>query len=199
MPDEPTTTPPQDPPKPAPPPSAPKPDSAPQEPSSGGLDDILAKLDEDGRKAVRAELERARGDAAKYRTRASKFGDIDPDRAKAAIEKLDEIEQQNKTEAQKAADAQKAAEQERDAARKELWRERVGRKHGLSDTFVAMLAGDTEEAMDEHGKKIADELDGVRKRPADAVPNTPKPNQSPGSGDSEEFDPEKIAAQALAR
>ncbi|MGH4013166.1 MAG: hypothetical protein ACRDSL_04390 [Pseudonocardiaceae bacterium] len=163
------------------------------------LDAILEKLDEDGRKAVRGELERARGDAAKYRTRANKFGDMDPDKAKAALAKLDEIEVAGKTEAQQAAERAAAAEQDRDTARRDLWRERAGRTHKLSDVFTAMLVGDTEEAVTEHARKIAEELDAVGSRPGDAVPRTPTSKTSPGAGPSDQFDAAKIAEQAISR
>ena len=166
--------------------------------SGNSLDSILEKLDEDGRKAVRSELERARGDAAKYRTKANKFDGIDPERARIALEKLDEIEAASKSEADIAREKAIAAEKERDDARRELWRERVGRKYGLSDTFVGMVQGDTEDAMDEHAKAIADELNNVRKRPGDSVPGTPKSTQTPGAGESEAVDYKKIAADALA-
>ena len=169
--------------------------------TAGGnsLDAILEQLDEDGRKAVRTELERARGDAAKYRTRAAKFGDIDPERAKTALAKLDEIEQQGKTAEQQAAERASSAEQERDAARRELWRERAGRTHKLSDVFTAMLTGDTEGAITEHAAKIAEELEGMGRRPGDAVPKTPASKTSPGAGDADQFDAAKIAEQAIAR
>ena len=154
---------------------------------SGGtsLDALLAKLDDDGRKAVRAELERARADAAKYRTRAAKFGDLDPERAKAALAKLDEIEQQGKTEAQQAQERAAAAEKERDTARTELLRERIGRRHGLSETFTALLQGTDEESMNEHAERLAAELGEARKRPGDAVPSTVKPEHAPGAHNSE--------------
>lgn len=163
------------------------------------LDAILEKLDEDGRKAVRGELERARGDAAKYRTKAAKFGDMDPERAKTALAKLDEIEQQGKTEAQQAAERLTAAEKDRDGARRELWRERAGRTHKLSDVFTAMLQGDTAEEIAEHAKKIAEELEAAGKRPGDSVPKTPTGPTSPGAGNADDFDPSKIAEQAIAR
>lgn len=169
--------------------------------TAGGnsLDAILEKLDEDGRKAVRTELERARGDAAKYRTRAAKFGDIDPERAKTALAKLDEIEQQGKTEAQQAAERLAATEKDRDGARRELWRERAGRTHKLSDVFTASLVGDTEEEITEHARKIAEELESMGRRPGDAVPKTPASKTSPGAGDADQFDAAKIAEQAVAR
>lgn len=163
------------------------------------LDAILEKLDEDGRKAVRAELERARGDAAKYRTRAAKFGDIDPERAKTALARLDEIEQQGKTAEQQAAERAAAAEKDRDKANRDLWRERAGRTHKLSDVFTASLVGDTEEEITEHARKIAEELESLGRRPGDAVPKTPTSKTSPGAGDADGFDAAKIAEQAISR
>lgn len=170
---------------------------------NGSLDAILEQLDEDGRKAVRAELERARGDAAKYRTRAAKFGDIDPEKAKAALSKLDELEAASKTAEQQAAERAASAEKDRDSARKELWRERAGRTHKLSDAFTALLTGDTEEAINDKAQAIAqeisDRLEAAGRRPGDAVPKTPAPKTPPGAGDSEPFDAAKIAEQAIAR
>ena len=151
----------------------------------GALDAILDQLDEDGRKAVRTELERVRTEAAKYRTRAAKFGDLDPERAKAALAKLDEIEQQGKTAEQRAAERVATAEKERDDARTELLRERIGRRHGLSATFTALLKGTDEAAMNEHAEQLAAELGETRKRPGDAVPSTVKPDHAPGAHNSE--------------
>lgn len=166
---------------------------------AGELDTILGQLDEEGRRKVRDALTSARGDAAKYRTRAAKFGDLDPERAKSALAKLDEIEQQGKSAEQHAAERATSAEQERDTARRDLWRERAGRTHKLSDVFTAMLAGETEEEITEHARKIAEELAAVGRRPGDAVPKTPASKTSPGAGDADQFDAAKIAERAVAR
>jgi len=185
-----------DPPKNDPPKNDPPRDDPPKD---GGLDAILGKLDEEGRKAVRSELTRARDEAARYRTKANKFGDMDPEKAKQALTKLNEIEEQNKTDAQKAADRATAAEKVATDARIELLRERIGRKHSLSETFTALLQGTDEDTMNAHAEKLAAELTEVRKRPGDAVPTTPKSSTSPGAGDSDDpFDPKKIAIESLA-
>lgn len=167
-------------------------------PAVGGLDAILAKLDEADRNAVRGELKNARTEAAKYRTRSREFADDTAyERAKSAVAKLDEIEAGQKTEAQKASDRAAAAEQERDTLRTELLRTRVGAKHKLPESIAALLTGATEEEMEERATAIAAEL-GTTKRPGDHVPGAPKPNTPPGAGDSEKFDPVQIAEQALA-
>lgn len=167
-------------------------------PAVGGLDSILAKLDEDGQKAVRAELKKARDDAARYRTRSREFADdTQYEAAKAALARVAELEEAQKTEAQKAADRAARAEKERDDARTELLRTRIGARHQLPDSIVSLLTGGTEEEMEERAKAISAEL-GARTRPGDALPTTPKPTTSPGAGDSEQFDPDQIAAQALA-
>lgn len=165
----------------------------------GGLDDILASLDENGQKAVRAELKKARDEAARYRTRSREFADdAQYEAAKQALARVTELEESQKTEAQKAADRATRAEQERDAARTELLRHRVGAKHKLPASVVALLTGSSEEEMEERASQIATELGEARARPGDSLPSTPKPTNSPGAGDSEQFDPNKIAEQALA-
>ncbi|MER5671153.1 hypothetical protein [Pseudonocardia alni] len=162
------------------------------------LDDLLAGLDEDARTAVRAQLRRARDEAARYRTRSKEFADdATYERAKTAMAKLDEVENAAKTEAQRERDAREAAEKARDEARTELLRERVGRKHKLPDSFVELLRGTDEDAMSEHAEALAAELEKARGRPADHVPKRSKPSGSPGSDDSDQFDPEQIATAAL--
>lgn len=164
----------------------------------GGLDAILAKLDDTDRAAVRGELKKARDEAAKYRTRSREFADDEAyERAKAAVTKLDEIEQAQKTEAEKAADRATTAEKERDTLRTELLRTRVGARHKLPDSIASLLTGGTEEEMEERAKAIAAELGEARGRPADALPSTPKPVTSPGAGGSDPLDPAQIAEQAL--
>ncbi|MCA1675357.1 MAG: hypothetical protein LC799_25275, partial [Actinobacteria bacterium] len=65
--------------------------------------------------------------------------------------------------------------------------------------FTAMLTGGTEEEIAEHARKIAEELEGLGRRPGDAVPKTPASKASPGAGDADQFDAAKIAEQAIAR
>lgn len=59
--------------------------------------------------------------------------------------KLQAIEDEGKTELQKATDAAARAQKEADEARRELTRERVARKHNLSDEDTDLLTGDEEQ------------------------------------------------------
>lgn len=162
-----------------------------------GLEALLVDLPDEARSAVMSEVKRARQDAAKYRTQAQRYGDLDPEVARQAVEKLAEAEAANKSEAEKAAERAAKAEQERDTLRTELLRYRIGSKHGLSETLTNLLQGTDEETMNAHAQAIADELASVRQRPGDAVPNTTKPAGSPGAATADVFDPKQIAAESL--
>ena len=93
------------------------------EPPATGDDE----LGEAGKKALAAERKAARDALA---------------RANAAEAKLQAIEDAGKSELQKATDAAAKAQREAEQTRQELARERVARKHGLSDDDTALLSGD---------------------------------------------------------
>ena len=112
----PADTPPADPP--APPANEP--------PATGDNDE----LGEAGKKALAAERKAARDALA---------------RANAAEAKLQAIEDAGKSELQKATDAAAKAQREAEQTRQELARERVARKHGLSDDDTALLSGNEEQ------------------------------------------------------
>ena len=79
------------------------------------------------------------------------------DRAKAnkdAADRLAQLEDANKSELQKAQDATVKAQQEAEQARQELARERIARKHMLSDEDTELLSGD-EEQMERLAARIA--------------------------------------------
>lgn len=84
--------------------------------------------------------------------------------------KLQAIEDAGKTELQKATDAAAKAEQEADDARRQLARERVARKHSLSDEDVELLSGDEEQM-----ERLAARLAAAATPPAPADPDQKAP------------------------
>ena len=109
---------------------------APQPPTSDARDE---QLGDGGKKALDAERRRAR----------------DLEKAlKAANDKLAVIEDAEKTELQRATDAATKAQQEAESARQELARERIARKHRLSDDDTALLSG-SEERMEALAARLA--------------------------------------------
>lgn len=111
-------------------------DGAPQPPASDARDE---QLGDGGKKALDAERRRAR----------------DLEKAlKAANDKLAVIEDAEKTELQRATDAATKAQQEAESARQELARERIARKHRLSDDDTALLSG-SEEQMEALAARLA--------------------------------------------
>ena len=105
------------------------------EPPATGDDE----LGEAGKKALAAERKAARDALA---------------RANAAEARLQAIEDAGKTELQKATDAAAKAQREAEQTRQELARERVARKHQLSDDDTALLSGD-EEQMERLAARLA--------------------------------------------
>lgn len=75
--------------------------------------------------------------------------------AKAARERLQEIEDRDKSEVQKAADRASAAEKERDEARRDAMRLKVGVDKRLPAEIVELLKGDSEEEMAAHADRLA--------------------------------------------
>lgn len=109
---------------------------APQPQTSDARDE---QLGDGGKKALDAERRRAR----------------DLEKAlKAANDKLAVIEDAEKTELQRATDAATKAQQEAESARQELARERIARKHRLSDDDTALLSG-SEEQMEALAARLA--------------------------------------------
>ena len=97
------------------------------------------QLGDGGKKALDAERRRAR--------------DLEK-QLKAANERLTAIEDAEKTDLQRATDAAAKAKQDAEVARQELARERIARKHRLSDDDTALLSG-TEEQMEALATRLA--------------------------------------------
>lgn len=141
-------------------------------------------------------------------------GEFDPERAARLVENLrkeaaetkarlaayekaqQEREDAEKSEAQRLAERAQRAEDEAKAARRELIAAKVVAKHGLPESAVSFLTGDTEEEIEAKAQALA-ELASVGKRPADEIPGKPKPRLTPGQGESESegFDPDAMAAK----
>lgn len=140
------------------PPADPAADGTPptNEPPATGDEDGLGEA---GKKALAAERKAARDALA---------------RANAAEAKLQAIEDAGKTELQKATDAAAKAQREAEQTRQELARERVARKHQLSDDDTALLSGDEEQM-----ERLAARLAAVT---PPANPGAPKAPPVPGIG-----------------
>lgn len=109
------------------------------------------QLGDGGKRALDAERRRAR--------------DLEK-QLKAANDKLTAIADAEKTDLQRAADAAAKAQQEADAARQELARERIARKHRLSDDDTALLSG-PEEQMEALAARLATAATPPRQAPAE--------------------------------
>ncbi|MDO5066221.1 MAG: hypothetical protein Q4D96_02930 [Propionibacteriaceae bacterium] len=125
------------------------------------------QLGDGGKKALDAERRRAR--------------DLEK-QLKAANDRLATIEDAEKTDLQRATDAAAKAKQDAEAARQELARERIARKHRLSDDDTALLSG-TEEQMEALAARLA-------------TTPTPGPSSPPEGGLPSQ--PASPAAQAAA-
>ena len=121
------------------PPPAEPPVTEPEPPSESAVEDGDEQLGEPGKKALAAERKAAR-DAQR--------------RLAEAEAKLQAIEDAGKTELQKATDAAAKAQTDADDARQQLARERVARRHSLSDEDVELLSGD-EEQMERLAARLA--------------------------------------------
>ena len=147
-------------------------DAPPPDPAPSVTDD--EQLGEPGKRALAAERKAAR-DAQRQLVEA---------RAQ-----LQAIEDAGKSELQKATDAAAKAQADADEARQELARERVARKHGLSDEDLELLTG-TEEQMERLAARIT-----ISTAPATG---DPKASPVPGIGKTPETRNIPLAAQVAA-
>uniref|UniRef100_A0AAU8B284 Scaffolding protein n=1 Tax=Dulem virus 32 TaxID=3145750 RepID=A0AAU8B284_9CAUD len=113
--------------------------ATPQPPSAPSVEGGDEKLGDGGKKALDAERRRAR--------------DLEK-QLKAAADKLAAIEDAEKTDLQRATDAAAKAKQDAEEARRDLARERIARKHRLSDDDTALLSG-SEEQMEALAARLA--------------------------------------------
>ena len=94
-------------------------------------------------------------------------------RAKAAEQKLQEIEDAQKSEAEKLQERLVRAEQEAAAARVELLRERIAREEDVPHEFIDRLRGDTEDTIREDAKSFVAALP-AREGPDPRKPAAPR-------------------------
>lgn len=110
--------------------------------------------------ALRAELKRARDDAAKYRQRAREFGDDEQyKRAKDAVAAVERAEQEKKTEVEKLTETNAQFQARATGAESELTKLRVALGAGIEpsqvDEFASRLRGGTEDELKADAEKLA--------------------------------------------
>ena len=135
------------------------------------------------------ELAKARGDAAKYRTKAK---ELEPLAAKAQ-----ELEDAGKTETQRLAEAASAAEKRAAEAEAKILRLEVAGEKGLTPAQARRLVGTTKEELEADADELLASF-GQPQAPK-ATPPTQKPTEALRGGTSpddppEETDPHKLAA-----
>lgn len=121
---------------------------------NGGTDDGLSP------EALRAELKRARDDAAKYRQRAREFGDDEQyRRAKDAVAAVEKAEQEKKSEVEKLTEAKEGLLHRASSAETDLLKLRVALGAGVApsqvDEFASRLRGDDEDALKKDAEQLA--------------------------------------------
>lgn len=110
--------------------------------------------------ALRAELKRARDEAAKYRQRAREFGDDETyRRAKDAVAALEKAEQDKKSETEKLTERAETLLHRASTAEQDLMRLRVALGSGVDpsqvDEFASRLRGDDEDALKKDAEQLA--------------------------------------------
>lgn len=110
--------------------------------------------------ALRAELARARSEAAKYRQRAREFGDDEAyKRAKDAVAAVEKAEQEKKTEVEKLTERSEGLLHRATSAEQELAKLRVALGAGVDpsqvDEFSSRLRGDTTEELQADAEQLA--------------------------------------------
>lgn len=135
------------------------------------------------------EIKSVREEAAKYRTRAKEFADDSVyERAKAALEQLDKIEESSKSEAQKLTEEKEKLLYEASSAKEQLMRIRTAVKAGFSgdeaEDIASRLRGDDEDEFLEDAKKLRELIKPSGKRPdpsQGAVPGGGSPGEILGA------------------
>jgi hypothetical protein len=107
------------------------------------------------------ELERARKEAATYRT---KLREVEP-----LAEKARELEESQKSEQQRLMERAEAAEAERTRLESAVNRLRVAAKHGIPEDLAELLGDGDEEALEARAKALLEWRGGS----ASPVPSTP--------------------------
>jgi FKBP-type peptidyl-prolyl cis-trans isomerase len=110
--------------------------------------------------ALRAELKRARDDAAKYRQRAREFGDDEAyQRAKDAVAAVEKAEQEKKSEVEKLSETNEQLLYKATTAEQQLQRLRVALGAGIDpsqvDEFAVRLRGENEDELKADAEKLA--------------------------------------------
>lgn len=155
-------------------------------------DEGKASSEELSPEALRAELKRARDEAAKYRQRAKEFGDDETyRRAKDAVAALDKVEQDKKSEVEKLTEKSEGLASRASAAEQNLMRLRVALGQGVDvaqvDEFASRLRGDDEAALKADAEQLARFFSAATTTTAPARRGDPSQGHgsdaSPGSDD----------------
>lgn len=110
--------------------------------------------------ALRAELTRARQEAARYRFRAREFSDDETyKRAKDAVAALEKAENEKKTETQRLTEEKEGLLHRASSAEQDLVRLRVALGVGIpsdqADEFASRLRGDSEDDLKKDAEQLA--------------------------------------------
>lgn len=145
--------------------------------------------DPDKGKDLQAEVEKWKSLSRKH--------EADAKRNAEAAKKLADLESQQQTEAERLAAAHKAAEERAVKAERDLLRERVARKKGLSEALVRRLSGETEEELEADADELLEAFKPQKDDSDKNRPERPRERLRPGAepkAEPEETDPNKLAA-----
>jgi hypothetical protein len=131
------------------------------------LEDLLADLPDDARKAVLGEVTKARNEAKGLRARVRE--------AEPALQRLASLEAAQQTEAERAQAALSEAQKRAEAAERNALRASVALRKGLPANLASRLQGDDEAALE------ADADDLLSMVPASTEPRAPRMDPSQGS------------------
>lgn len=147
--------------------------------------------------AMRAELKRARDEAARYRQRAREFADDETyKRAKDAVAALDKVEQDKKTEVQRLTEDKEGLLHRASSAETDLMRLRVALGAGIpsdqADEFASRLRGDSEEDLKKDAADLA-KFFGSSSSSSSTSTRRSDPSQGAGGDSSPPEDPIQAA------
>ena len=140
--------------------TAPEPTDAGPQDGQQGTEEGNGSGEELSPDALRAELKRARDEAAKYRQRAREFGDDETyKRAKDAVAALEKAENEKKSETERLTEEKEGLLFRASSAEEQLTRLRVALSSGVdsaqADEFASRLRGDTEEDLKKDAESLA--------------------------------------------
>lgn len=161
-------------------------------------DETSSSNDELSPEALRAELKRARDEAAKYRQRAREFGDDEQyKRAKEAVAAVEKAEQEKKTEVERLSEEREKLMYQANTAEQQLTRLRIALGAGIDpsqvDEFASRLRGDDDDELRADAEKLVKFF----------APAAPARRGDPSQGAGGESEPDKgglhAALTAIAR